>query len=147
MTKNIQEDWKKTTENIKQEYLKTVESVSGVYAQKRNEIKFIFEDFKAECKELSDISGEFAKRMAKLPAVSVVTTPAGPGVAVNAIITELDNLKATASSMTGVISKIENLMNKLQFDKYAPLIPSIKSVHTTITNLLGLAKTAISLIK
>ena len=147
MTKNIQEDWKKTTENIKQEYLKTVKSVSGVYAQKRNEIKFMFEDFKTECKELSDISGEFAKRMAKLPTVSIVTTPAGPGVAVNAIITELDNLKATASSMTGIVSKIENLMNKLQLDKYAPLIPGIKNVHTTITNLLGLAKTAISLIK
>lgn len=144
--KATQTKLKDQEEQMHQEYLKVLTSTKGEFAARFEDLKYQFKDFKSECTKLSDISGAFAQQMAKLPAASVVTTPTGPGVAINIVMTVLDILKGFANLMKDCINKIENLIGKLRFDLYAPLIPGLNGVYLAIKNLLSLAKTAVSLV-
>lgn len=133
-------------EEINQSYQKMITDAKGEFAARKEELKYQFNELKTLGTELDEITATFAKKMAELPALSIVTTPTGPGVAVNAIMTQLGNLKSTATSMNGIISKIENLMSKMRLDVYAPLIPSLNEVYMVTKNLISLAKTAIKLV-
>lgn len=145
-TKATQEKLKAETEKMHQEYMKMLSDAKGEWAAQREEIKYNFNELKTLCIEVDDITVTFSKKMAELASLAVVTTPTGPGVAINAVATQLGNLKTTATSMKGILGRIENLMNKLKLDMYAPLIPGLNSVYMVIKNLLSLANTAITLV-
>ena len=88
----------------------------------------------------------FATEYAAAPATSIVTTPTGPGVAINVVMAVINTLKSFAKLIKISIEEIENLLVELEFDKYAPLIPGVNGAYVAIKNLLSLAKTTISLV-
>jgi hypothetical protein len=138
------EDMKKEADKV---YSETINSAKGIYAQLREELKLYFSDLKSECTKLSNVAGDFAKQVAKLPAMSIVTTPTGPGVAVNVIFGVTNILKSFANLMTSSITTIENLMKKLQFEKFSSWIPSLKDIYKSTKSLLALAKVEISVVE
>lgn len=133
--------------DVDQVYSQAVNSANSIYSQMREELKLYFKDLKSECTKLSNVVGDFAKQVAKLPAMSIVTTPTGPGVAINVIFGVTNILKGFANLMTSSISTIETLMKKLKFDKYSSWIPSLGGIYKSTSRLLNIAKTEISLVE
>lgn len=90
---------------------------------------------------------DFVQRFSvDLPVLSVVTTPTGPGVAINAIKVQLSNLRETASDMKSLVDQTETLLSKLRFETLQSVIPEIGVVYSSIKNVIALAKTAMSLV-
>ena len=146
MIASTKEQMKQFKENIDKEYDKLVTDAKGMVAKRKEEIKQDLSDLAIALKQLLKQAGEVVSRMVRLPKTSIVTTPAGPGVAINAIITELDNLTALAAGLTALIEQIEAKMGKLELEKYSKKIKEVATVYTTITNALSMAKAAVSLI-
>ena len=146
MVASTKEQMRQFKENIDKEYDKLVTDAKGMVAKRKEEVKQDLSDLAIALKQLLKQAGEVVSRMIRLPKASIVTTPAGPGVAINAIITELDNLTALAAGLTALIEQIEAKMGKLELEKYSKKIKEVATVYATITNALSMAKAAVSLI-
>ena len=134
-------------EQTKQMYLQYVNDAKGKFAAEKEKLKLDFEEWKADLKELSEITGNYSKDLVKAASATIVTTPTGPGVAINATIIQMDNLRTSATSMKTIISKIEVSMKKMKLETYASsVIPGLQPIVLAAKNLISLAKTAIALV-
>lgn len=125
---------------------KMVTDVKGAAAKRKEEFKRDLSELVIFLKQLLKQAGEVVSRMLRLPQISIVTTPTGPGVAINAIITELDNLAALAAGLTALIEQIEAKVEKLDLEKYSKKIDEVATAYATITNILSMARAAVALI-
>jgi hypothetical protein len=143
---SVQEEAKAGVEQAKEELKKTLEDTKGIYAQRRKELENKLKNLQIKVRGTWNNISNFATEYAAAPATSVVTTPTGPGVAINVVMAVINTLKSFAKLIKISIEEIENLLVELEFDKYAPLIPGVNGAYVAIKNLLSLAKTTISLV-
>ena len=149
---------KNKTEEVKKEFskMKGELSSSGQNAKDaaKGEVTKMKEEYMSNLSELGRVSEQlyskakdFVQRFSvDLPILSVVTTPTGPGVAINAIKVQLSNLRETASDMKSLVDQTEGLLSKLKFESLQSVIPEIGAVYSSVKNVTALAKAAISLV-
>jgi hypothetical protein len=149
---------KNKTEEVKKEFskMKGELSSSGQNAKDtaKGEVMKMKEEYMSNLSELGRVSEQlyskakdFVQRFSvDLPILSVVTTPTGPGVAINAIKVQLSNLRETASDMKSLVYQTEGLLSKLKFESLQSVIPEIGAVYSSVKSVIALAKTAISLV-
>lgn len=149
---------KNKTEEVKKEFSKMKGELSSAGQNAKDaakgEVTKMKEEYMNNLSELGRVgeqlyskAKDFVQRFSvDLPVLSVVTTPTGPGVAINAIKVQLSNLRETASDMKSLVDQTETLLSKLRFETLQSVIPEIGVVYSSIKNVIALAKTAMSLV-
>lgn len=102
-------------------------------------LKNIFKDISQQC-------GDLASRFAQAPTSSVVTTPSGPGTAINVPMTVINTLKDVKLRVSTSISNAEGAMSSLDLVNYAKMIPGVGDFIGQISGIISQVKSVLSII-
>lgn len=146
ITASTKEQMELRKKEIDQQCDRLVTDTEGAVCKAADEYVSKLKNLEADAKQLTEQGKAVPKRVAEAANLSIVTTPTGPGVAINAVLAELNNLMSLAAGLSALIVKVDSQVKELELEKYSRKIQEISVIYAAVQSALEIARTAVSLV-